>query len=469
MTFTGRVEDVARLAGASVAVTAGARRGGWPRRRGAGRRDGRRTGAHPRGGAPALPRGARARREPPGHAGARLRRHPGARPGVAPRRAAGRAAAVGRAGQRAAPRRPRAHRPGAARRRRHRPHPPARARRRRPRPGRRPTGCWPRAPPPAAARGPAARARRARTCSPPSRRTDVARRANRAAATPRRAHRAHQPRRDRSGHAGAARRRAPRRARADDGRAARGPPRADPARPPDARRRESSPCRSSSTRCSSGRTRTSRATRAPSDADLAVCREEGVELVFTPGRGRHVPRRAPTTAVDPGPLGTQLEGAVRPGHFAGVLTVVAKLFHIVAPGRRVLRREGLPAARRWSRRWSRDLDFPLAVVGVPTVREPDGLALSSPQRLPLARAAPARRDPAAGAAGRGGGVRARAGGRARRRPRGARRRAGAGRRLPGAARSRPRARPARPGRARLLVAARLGTTRLIDNIAVQAL
>ena len=113
----------------------------------------------------------------------------------------------------------------------------------------------------------------------------------------------------------------------------------------------------------------------PLEADLEVCREEGVELVFLPGLADMYPEGADTT-ITPGPLGEQLEGAVRPGHFAGVLTVVAKLFHIVAPGRGVLRGEGLPAAALM-RRMVRDLDFPLAVVGVPTVREPDGLALSS--------------------------------------------------------------------------------------------
>ena len=69
----------------------------------------------------------------------------------------------------------------------------------------------------------------------------------------------------------------------------------------------------------------------PLETDLQICRDEGVELVFAPGADDMYPAGATTTTVDPGPLGTQLEGAVRPGHFAGVLTVVAKLFHIVAP------------------------------------------------------------------------------------------------------------------------------------------
>jgi pantoate--beta-alanine ligase len=114
----------------------------------------------------------------------------------------------------------------------------------------------------------------------------------------------------------------------------------------------------------------------PLEADLQICRDEGVELVFAPGVDDMYPAGATTTTVDPGPLGGELEGSVRPGHFAGVLTVVAKLFHIVAPdvaffGEKDYQQLVLV------RKMVRDLDFPLAVVGVPTVREPDGLALSS--------------------------------------------------------------------------------------------
>ena len=173
-----------------------------------------------------------------------------------------------------------------------------------------------------------------------------------------------------------------------------------------------------------------------------------------------------TTTVDPGPLGAELEGAVRPGHFAGVLTVVAKLFHIVAPdvaffGEKDYQQLVLV------RRMVTDLDFPLAVVGVPTVREPDGLALSSRNAYLSPEHRPLRRDPAA---------------RARRR-RGRSRPAGP-RPCSPPAQAVLDAEPAlavdylalrdpdlgpdpRAGRARLLVAARLGTTRLIDNVAVQ--
>src|SRR5690349_11581561 len=137
------------------------------------------------------------------------------------------------------------------------------------------------------------------------------------------------------------------------------------------------------------------------DADLQLCRDEGVELVFAPGVDDMYPAGSTATTVDPGPLGTELEGAVRPGHFAGVLTVVAKLFHIVAPdvaffGEKDYQQLVLVDAM------VAELNFPLAVVGVPTVREPDGLALSSrnayltPEQRP--RATTLQRALAAGAA-----------------------------------------------------------------------
>ncbi|MBW0091557.1 pantoate--beta-alanine ligase, partial [Pseudonocardia sp. KRD-188] len=113
----------------------------------------------------------------------------------------------------------------------------------------------------------------------------------------------------------------------------------------------------------------------PLEADLAACRDEGVELVFLPGVGDMYPEGADTTVV-PGPLGAQLEGAVRPGHFAGVLTVVAKLFHIVGPDLAYFGEKDYQQLALITR-MVRDLNFPLSVVPVPTVREPDGLALSS--------------------------------------------------------------------------------------------
>jgi len=113
----------------------------------------------------------------------------------------------------------------------------------------------------------------------------------------------------------------------------------------------------------------------PLEADLQACREEGVELVFLPGVPDMYPEGA-DTSVTPGRLGDELEGAVRPGHFAGVLTVVAKLFHIVAPDVAFFGEKDYQQLIL-IKRMVRDLDFSLAVVGVPIVREPDGLALSS--------------------------------------------------------------------------------------------
>ena len=111
------------------------------------------------------------------------------------------------------------------------------------------------------------------------------------------------------------------------------------------------------------------------EADLEVCREEGVELVFLPEVADMYPDGADTTIV-PGRLGDELEGAARPGHFGGVLTVVAKLFHIVAPDLAFFGEKDYQQLIL-VRKMARDLDFPVSVVGVPTAREPDGLARSS--------------------------------------------------------------------------------------------
>ena len=109
--------------------------------------------------------------------------------------------------------------------------------------------------------------------------------------------------------------------------------------------------------------------------DLAACREEGVALIFAPS-GDVVYPRLPLVTVSAGPLGAVLEGASRPGHFDGVLTVVAKLFSLVQPDVAVF---GEKDAQQLVlvRRMVSDLDLPVHVVGVPIVREPDGLALSS--------------------------------------------------------------------------------------------
>ncbi|WP_017538130.1 pantoate--beta-alanine ligase [Nocardiopsis halophila] len=109
--------------------------------------------------------------------------------------------------------------------------------------------------------------------------------------------------------------------------------------------------------------------------DLRTCAEEGVDVVYAPAVEAMYPGEQLVT-VDPGPMGHVLEGASRPGHFAGVLTVVAKLFHMVRPDVAVF---GQKDAQQLAviRRMVRDLAFGVTVVGVPTVRDSDGLATSS--------------------------------------------------------------------------------------------
>jgi pantoate--beta-alanine ligase len=202
----------------------------------------------------------------------------------------------------------------------------------------------------------------------------------------------------------------------------------------------------------------------PLEADLAACREEGVELVFTPGVADMYPEGA-DTVVTPGILGTEMEGAVRPGHFPGVLTVVSKLFHIVAPDAALFGEKDYQQLVL-VQKMVRDLDFFLSIVGVPIVREPDGLAMSSrnvylspeerKRALVLSRALRAGAEVAA----RGGdAVLATARGVLAEEPEVA------------ADYLELRAPDLGPapalGQARLLVAARVGATRLIDNIAVR--
>jgi pantoate--beta-alanine ligase len=111
------------------------------------------------------------------------------------------------------------------------------------------------------------------------------------------------------------------------------------------------------------------------DADLAICGREGVELVFAPGDAQMYPRQQLVT-VDPGPMGQVLEGASRPGFFTGVLTVVLKLFQLVQPQVAVF---GEKDAQQLAliRRMVCDLDLGVQISGVPIVRDPDGLAVSS--------------------------------------------------------------------------------------------
>jgi len=113
----------------------------------------------------------------------------------------------------------------------------------------------------------------------------------------------------------------------------------------------------------------------PLEQDLAVFGEERVELAFTPALEAMYPDGTEVT-VNPGPLGDQLEGAARPGHFAGVLTVVAKLFNIVRPDYAVFGEKDYQQLTL-VRKLVRDLNLEVKIVGVPVVRDADGLARSS--------------------------------------------------------------------------------------------
>ena len=112
------------------------------------------------------------------------------------------------------------------------------------------------------------------------------------------------------------------------------------------------------------------------DADMEICRSAGVDLVFAPTPDVVYQDGDPGVRISAGPLGNVLEGQARPGHFDGMLTVVAKLFHLTAADSAYF---GQKDAQQLLliRRMVRDLDFPVRVVSVPTVREPDGLAMSS--------------------------------------------------------------------------------------------
>jgi pantoate--beta-alanine ligase len=199
------------------------------------------------------------------------------------------------------------------------------------------------------------------------------------------------------------------------------------------------------------------------ESDLEACRAEGVDLVFAPSRTEMYPHGTPSVTIEAGPLGTILEGASRPGHFNGMLTVVAKLFLLTRAdlaffGEKDYQQLALV------KRMVRDLEIPVEVRGVPTVREADGLALSSRNRY----LSPAEREAALALSGalRAGAAQS-----------------DADSAISAAAKilsSRTEVKvdylaltdlalqPAPvAGPARLLVAARVGTTRLIDNIAIE--
>ena len=200
------------------------------------------------------------------------------------------------------------------------------------------------------------------------------------------------------------------------------------------------------------------------DDDLERCASNDVDVVFAPDVATVYPGGEPQVTIEPGPLARELEGASRPGHFRGVLTVLAKLFGLVRPDLAVF---GTKDYQQLTlvRQCVRDLCMPVEILGVATVRAADGLALSSRNRyltdlqreaaLALSRAlSRGQEDGFRGAAA-----------------------------VVSAARAVLDAAPdvsidylelrgvdLRPapetGEARLLVAARVGPTRLIDNIAV---
>lgn len=114
------------------------------------------------------------------------------------------------------------------------------------------------------------------------------------------------------------------------------------------------------------------------DTDCEMLRGEGVELLFAPAVEEMYPPGA-TTFVAVEPIGDRLDGATRPGHFRGVATVVAKLFHIVTPHKAFFGQKDA-AQVAVLRRMVWDLNFDLDLVVCPIVREPDGLAMSSRNR-----------------------------------------------------------------------------------------
>lgn len=111
------------------------------------------------------------------------------------------------------------------------------------------------------------------------------------------------------------------------------------------------------------------------DRDLASCRTIGVDVVFAPDVNEMYPERM-LTSVSVAELGSTMEGAARPAHFTGVATVVTKLFNIVGPCRAYFGEKDYQQLAI-VRKMARDLDQPVTVVGCPIVREPDGLAMSS--------------------------------------------------------------------------------------------
>ena len=112
------------------------------------------------------------------------------------------------------------------------------------------------------------------------------------------------------------------------------------------------------------------------ERDAALAAKQGVDVLFAPDVGTMYPAGDPLVRVSPGPMADRLDGAFRPGHFDGVLTVVLKLFNLVGPDVAVFGRKDLQQAAL-IRRMVADLDLPVEIVVAPSVRADDGLALSS--------------------------------------------------------------------------------------------
>jgi pantoate--beta-alanine ligase len=113
----------------------------------------------------------------------------------------------------------------------------------------------------------------------------------------------------------------------------------------------------------------------PEKADDEFCRAAGVDILFRPAVEEMYAADF-SVSVQENSLATTLEGRSRPGHFRGVCTVVAKLFHLLSPDAAVFGEKDFQQLAI-IRRMVRDLNFPIEIIGAPTVREPDGLACSS--------------------------------------------------------------------------------------------
>jgi len=114
-------------------------------------------------------------------------------------------------------------------------------------------------------------------------------------------------------------------------------------------------------------------------ADVEACRAERVDVVFAPDRDEMYPGGSPLVTLNAGPMGEILEGASRPGHFSGMLTVVAKLLLLTGADLAFFGEKDFQQLAL-IRRMAHDLEIGAEIVGVPTVREADGLALSSRNR-----------------------------------------------------------------------------------------